>query len=80
MANKIFLGLVLVLSQHRGGPFPHGVHGKQCDEISVEELPAGCDEGIQSSCLHGVYTTHLGAYESKVVPCAFLQPSVCGLS
>ena len=50
LANKIFLGLVLVLSQHRGGPFLHGVHGKQCDEISVKELPAGCDKVIRSSC------------------------------
>ena len=56
MANKISLGLVLALSQHRGGPFLHGVHGKHCDEISVEELPAGYDKVIHSSCLREVCT------------------------
>ena len=79
MANKIYLGLALILSKHRGGPFLHEVCAKQCDEISVEGLPAGCDKVIHSSCLHGAYATRLGPYESKVVPCAFLQPSVFGL-
>ena len=79
MANKISHGLGLVLPQHQGGPSLHGVHDKQCDEISVEERPAGYDKVLHFFCSREVYATHSVAYEPKVILSASLQLSVCVL-
>ena len=79
MANKIYLRLGLVPSQHQGGPSLHGVHDKQCDEISVGEQSVGYDKVIHSSYLGEVYATHSGACKLKVILYTFLKLSVCVL-
>ena len=79
MANKISLAPELVLSQHQGGLFLHGVYGKRCHKISVGEQPPGYDIVIPSSCVHEAFATRLGAYEPKVILDTLFSLSGCGL-
>ena len=79
VANKISSGLELALSQHHGGPFLHGVHGKGCIEISVVEQAAGYDEVIHSFCVHEACATHSVASEPKGMLYNYPSLLVCGL-